>query len=140
MLKTLKDLFDSLLPPAAAGNAPTLAAAERFLVRADWKSGSENFCGDAYHVGTTHYSATLSGLIPGDVRETGPNARGYMFDGGHSFIGHQLFDWFGPPFAQNARNAARQLCSMAGSPLPIAAGTAGWITPGTMSVTVQRAS
>jgi nitrite reductase/ring-hydroxylating ferredoxin subunit len=76
-----------------------LAPPERFLVKADWKSGAENFCGDAYHVGTTHYSATLSGLIPGDVRETGPNARGYKFEGGHSFIGHALHDWFGPPFA-----------------------------------------
>lgn len=76
-----------------------LGPPERFIVRADWKSGAENFCGDAYHVGTAHYSATLSGLIPGDVRETGPNARGYKFENGHSFIGHALHDWFGPPFA-----------------------------------------
>ena len=77
----------------------TVAPPERFIVKADWKSGAENFCGDAYHVGTTHYSATLSGLIPGDVRETAPNAHGYMFENGHSFIGHGLYDWFGPPFA-----------------------------------------
>lgn len=76
-----------------------LGPPERFVVRADWKSGAENFCGDAYHVATTHYSATLSGLIPGDVRETGANAHGYLFENGHSFIGHGLFDWFGPPFA-----------------------------------------
>ena len=76
-----------------------LGPPERFTVRCDWKSGAENFSGDAYHVGTTHYSATLSGLIPGDVRETGPNAHGYVFENGHSFIGHALYDWFGPPFA-----------------------------------------
>jgi N,N-dimethyl phenylurea N-demethylase alpha subunit len=76
-----------------------LGPPERFTVRCDWKSGAENFSGDAYHVGTTHYSATLSGLIPGDVRETGPNAHGYVFENGHSFIGHGLYDWFGPPFA-----------------------------------------
>ncbi len=75
-----------------------LAAPERFIVRADWKSGAENFCGDAYHVGTAHYSATASKFIPGDVRETGPNARGYMFENGHGFIGHALRSWFGPPF------------------------------------------
>lgn len=76
-----------------------LGPPERFTVRCDWKSGAENFSGDAYHVGTTHYSATLSGLIPGDVRETGPNAHGYVFENGHSFIGHGLYDWFGPPFS-----------------------------------------
>lgn len=76
-----------------------LGPPERFTVRCDWKSGAENFSGDAYHVGTTHFSATLSGLIPGDVRETGPNAHGYVFENGHSFIGHALYDWFGPPFA-----------------------------------------
>lgn len=75
-----------------------LAPPERFLVKCDWKSGAENFSGDAYHVGTAHYSATASGFIPGDVRETGPNAHGYLFENGHSFIGHALYDWFGPPF------------------------------------------
>jgi phenylpropionate dioxygenase-like ring-hydroxylating dioxygenase large terminal subunit len=44
-----------------------LAPPERFLVKCDWKSGAENFSGDAYHVGTTHYSATATGFIPGDV-------------------------------------------------------------------------
>jgi len=75
-----------------------LAPPERFVVRADWKSGAENFSGDAYHVGTAHYSATLSNFIPGDVRETGPNAAGYLFENGHGFIGHRLPTWFGPPF------------------------------------------
>jgi N,N-dimethyl phenylurea N-demethylase alpha subunit len=81
-----------------ADGMKALAPPERFIVRADWKSGAENFCGDAYHVGTTHYSATASKFIPGDVRETGPNARGYRFENGHSFIGHRLREWFGPPF------------------------------------------
>jgi phenylpropionate dioxygenase-like ring-hydroxylating dioxygenase large terminal subunit len=75
-----------------------LAPPERFLVKCDWKSGAENFSGDAYHVGTAHYSATASGFIQGDVRETGPHAHGYLFENGHSFIGHALYDWFGPPF------------------------------------------
>lgn len=75
-----------------------LAPPERFIVKCDWKSGAENFCGDAYHVGTAHYSATASGFIPGDVRETGPHAHGYLFENGHSFIGHSLYEWFGPPF------------------------------------------
>ena len=75
-----------------------LGAPERILVKTDWKIGAENFGGDAYHVGTTHYSATLSKFIEGDLRETGPNAVTYKLDNGHSFIGHRLTEWFGPPF------------------------------------------
>ncbi len=75
-----------------------LAPPERFIVRADWKSGAENFAGDAYHVGTTHYSATATNYIPGDLRDTGPNACGYVMGNGHGFIGHRLESWFGPMF------------------------------------------
>ena len=75
-----------------------LAPPERFIIRADWKSGAENFSGDSYHVGTAHYSATLSGFAAGDLRNNGDKAHGFLFDNGHSFVGHSLPDWFGPEF------------------------------------------
>jgi phenylpropionate dioxygenase-like ring-hydroxylating dioxygenase large terminal subunit len=75
-----------------------LAPPERLVIRADWKSGAENFSGDTYHVATSHYSATLTGYFPGDVRENGAGAHGYLFDNGHSFVGHPLAEWFGPQF------------------------------------------
>ena len=75
-----------------------LAPPERFIIRADWKSGAENFSGDSYHVGTAHYSATLSGFAAGDLRNNGDKADGFLFDNGHSFVGHRLPTWFGPEF------------------------------------------
>jgi nitrite reductase/ring-hydroxylating ferredoxin subunit len=75
-----------------------LGVPERAIIRSDWKIGAENFAGDAYHVGTAHFSVSASGLIPSDIRETGPNALTYVHDGGHSFVGHHLSRWFGPPF------------------------------------------
>lgn len=69
---------------------------ERFTVRADWKSGAENFAGDAYHVSTGHLSAGLCDFIP-DVRQVSTIARGYDFGNGNSFIGHELSQW-GPDF------------------------------------------
>ena len=73
-----------------------IAAPERFRVKADWKSGAENFAGDAYHVSTAHLSAGLSEFIP-DVRQVSTIARGYDFDNGNSFIGHEISLW-GPDF------------------------------------------
>jgi N,N-dimethyl phenylurea N-demethylase alpha subunit len=73
-----------------------IAAPERFQVKADWKSGAENFCGDAYHVSTAHLAAELSDFIPG-VRQVSTIARGYEFENGISFIGHQITQW-GPQF------------------------------------------
>jgi N,N-dimethyl phenylurea N-demethylase alpha subunit len=75
-----------------------LAPPERFVVRADWKSGSENFAGDAWHVATAHYSITATKFIEGDIRETAPNTVGYLMGNGHCFLGHRLRRWFGPAF------------------------------------------
>lgn len=69
-----------------------LAPPERFTVRADWKSGSENFAGDAYHVSTGHVSVGMCDFIP-DIRGVAPIARGYDFGNGNSFIGHELSQW-----------------------------------------------
>ena len=75
-----------------------LGPPERVLVQTDWKIGAENFGGDAYHVGTTHYSTTLTNFVPSDMRQTANNAIIYCLENGHNFIGHRLADWFGPMF------------------------------------------
>lgn len=73
-----------------------IAPPERFTVRADWKSGAENFCGDAYHVSTAHVSAGLSEFIP-DVRQVSVIARGLDLGDANSFIAHEITQW-GPMF------------------------------------------
>jgi len=73
-----------------------IAPPERFTVKADWKSGAENFCGDAYHVSTAHVSAGLSEFIP-DVRQVSAIARGLDLGNANSFIAHELTQW-GPMF------------------------------------------
>jgi phenylpropionate dioxygenase-like ring-hydroxylating dioxygenase large terminal subunit len=73
-----------------------IAPPERFTVRADWKSGAENFCGDAYHVSTTHVSAGLSDFIP-DVRQVSVIARALDMGNANSFIAHEITQW-GPMF------------------------------------------
>lgn len=73
-----------------------IAPPERFIVKADWKSGAENFCGDAYHVSTAHVSAGLSDFIP-DVRQVAVIARGLDLGNANSFIAHEITQW-GPTF------------------------------------------
>lgn len=73
-----------------------VAPPERFVVRADWKSGAENFCGDAYHVSTAHVSAGLSDFIP-DVRQVSVIARALDTGEANSFIAHEITQW-GPMF------------------------------------------
>ena len=75
-----------------------LAEPERFIVKADWKSGAENFSGDAYHVSTAHLSAALAEFIPG-VNQVSTHASGYDFGNGNSFIGHALPKLIAPMFA-----------------------------------------
>ncbi|MNZ50126.1 Naphthalene 1,2-dioxygenase subunit alpha [compost metagenome] len=70
---------------------------ERFIVKADWKSGAENFSGDAYHVSTAHLSASLSEFIPG-VNQVSSVACAYDMGNGNSFIGHALPKLIGPEF------------------------------------------
>lgn len=69
-----------------------IAPPERFIVKADWKSGAENFCGDAYHVSTAHVSAGLSDFIP-DVRQVAVIARGLDLGNANSFIAHEITQW-----------------------------------------------
>lgn len=73
-----------------------VAPPERFIVKADWKSGAENFCGDAYHVSTAHVSAGLADFIP-DVREVSVIARALDCGEANSFIAHEITQW-GPMF------------------------------------------
>lgn len=56
---------------------------QRFVIDANWKSGSENFSGDDYHLGTLHRSVWEIGAFPVPFRE---NMMGYHIQAapGHS--------------------------------------------------------
>jgi nitrite reductase/ring-hydroxylating ferredoxin subunit len=60
-----------------------LAAPQRFIVDANWKSGADNFSGDDYHLGTLHRSVWEIGAFPVPFRE---NMMGYHIQAapGHS--------------------------------------------------------
>ena len=75
-----------------------LAPPERLVIKGDWKIGAEQFSGDSYHVSTTHYSTTASKFVEGDVREFIGKTRGFLFENGHSFLGHVLPEWLGPAY------------------------------------------
>jgi hypothetical protein len=89
-------MFDALFGLHPDG-MKVLKEPERFVVKADWKSGAENFSGDAYHVSTAHLSASLSQFIPG-VNQVSSLASGYDFGNGNSFIGHALPELIAPMF------------------------------------------
>lgn len=57
----------------------------RWIVPANWKSGAENFVGDAYHVQSAHRSLEDVGLVPDIV---GPSSSGFhvTLEGGHGLI------------------------------------------------------
>lgn len=80
------------------GGMRVLAPPQRSVIRADWKSGAENFAGDSYHVGTAHESAQIAARSGSNVRDTGDRSRGFLFGNGHSFVGHTLPDWFGEAY------------------------------------------
>lgn len=88
-------IFDAIFGLHPQG-MKVIAPPERFTVRADWKSGAENFCGDAYHVSTAHVSAGLSEFIP-DVRQVSVIARALDTGEANSFIAHEITQW-GPMF------------------------------------------
>jgi phenylpropionate dioxygenase-like ring-hydroxylating dioxygenase large terminal subunit len=69
----------------------------RWRVNANWKSGSENFLADAYHVPSLHRSAEEVGMFPGiESGGAGPQStnRHVYFDQGHGMI---VNDGFLPP-------------------------------------------
>lgn len=57
----------------------------RWIAPANWKSGAENFVGDAYHVQSAHRSLEDVGLVP-DI--DGPSTDGFhvAHEGGHGLI------------------------------------------------------
>jgi len=60
-----------------------LGPPQRFVIDANWKSGSDNFSGDDYHLGTLHRSVWEIGAFPVPFRE---NMMGYHIQAapGHS--------------------------------------------------------
>lgn len=72
-----------------------IAPPDRYHVRADWKTGAENFAGDIYHVSVAHNSVSLVDLAPSfaGLNDLGFN---YIFENGHGFLGHDFDKMFGP--------------------------------------------
>ncbi len=54
------------------GGAMAVAGVHRQVLNANWKFGADNFCGDTYHVATTHGSAISAG-VTGTYRRMGFN-------------------------------------------------------------------
>ncbi|GAA3841032.1 SRPBCC family protein [Streptomyces coacervatus] len=57
----------------------------RWIVPANWKSGAENFVGDAYHVQSAHSSLEDIGLLP-DLGESLSTQFHVALEGGHGLI------------------------------------------------------
>jgi nitrite reductase/ring-hydroxylating ferredoxin subunit len=63
----------------------TVGDPHRWIVPANWKSGAENFVGDAYHVQSAHRSLEEIGLVPELGQSLGKNFH-VALDGGHGLI------------------------------------------------------
>jgi phenylpropionate dioxygenase-like ring-hydroxylating dioxygenase large terminal subunit len=76
------------------GGMKVIGPPDRYRVRADWKTGAENFGGDIYHVGVAHASVQSIALAQGfDV--VNDFSTHYVLDNGHSFLGHDFDKMFG---------------------------------------------
>jgi len=64
----------------------------RWVLKANWKTAAENFCGDTYHIGFTHQSARLAGV---DTTQSYVRSRaaGWQVHAGN---GHGLVGWAQP--------------------------------------------
>jgi len=60
----------------------------RWRVAADWKSGAENFAGDAYHVPHLHRSVEEIGIVP-NIDSLVESPFHVMLEGGHNMIVHR---------------------------------------------------
>lgn len=76
------------------GGMRVMGVPERYQVRADWKSGAENFSGDCYHIDTLHFGAEQAGYIQG-LSQNNEVAHTLVLDGGHGFLCHDLKKAFG---------------------------------------------
>lgn len=74
-----------------------VAPPERYKIRGDWKTAAENFAGDVYHVGHAHWSTEEIGVSIG-LAGTCEGGRGYEFENGHGFIGHEWTSMIHPGF------------------------------------------
>ncbi len=87
-----------LITKLAPGGMRVAGPPERYIVHGDWKTASENFAGDVYHLPTLHYSIQEVELIQG-IQATCDISGTYEFDNGHTFIGHKWTDTIGPFFS-----------------------------------------
>ncbi len=93
--KPLKDYLGGMawLLDAFFGLAPqgmrVVGPPERYKVKANWKTGAENFSGDVYHINHLHASTVkvMGASFPLD--NSAPFSRTYEFEEGHNAIGHE---------------------------------------------------
>jgi phenylpropionate dioxygenase-like ring-hydroxylating dioxygenase large terminal subunit len=77
MMKVIMDLH----PDSMSVMGPP----DRYRIRANWKSASENFAGDTYHVGIAHRSVEKINL--GRFELANQVTTNHILDNGHCFIG-----------------------------------------------------
>lgn len=77
------------------GGLRVMGVPERTQVRGDWKSGAENFAGDAYHIDTLHFGNEQANYVQG-LRQNNDFGNSLVLDGGHAFLCHSFVDMFGP--------------------------------------------
>ncbi|MGK5078751.1 aromatic ring-hydroxylating oxygenase subunit alpha [Janthinobacterium sp. HLX7-2] len=77
------------------GGMRVVGVPERTQVRADWKSGAENFAGDAYHIDTLHFGNEQADYVEG-LRQNNDFANALVLDGGHGFLCHSFVEMLGP--------------------------------------------
>ncbi len=86
MLQLLMDLHPD--------GARVMGPPDRYRVRADWKSGAENFSGDIYHIAVAHSSISDVGYIPG-VDTLYRTSTHYAMGNGHNFLGQAYGEMLG---------------------------------------------
>lgn len=62
--------------------------AQRWVVPGNWKSGADNFVGDAFHVQSLHRSAEDIGVFP-NISSTTDTVHLVAVDGGHGILAHE---------------------------------------------------
>jgi nitrite reductase/ring-hydroxylating ferredoxin subunit len=68
---------------------------ERYKLKCDWKTGAENFAGDAYHVGTLHWSNEQVGVVQG-LKSNVEVTRLYDYGYGHASVNMPFTELVGP--------------------------------------------
>lgn len=86
-------MLDAIMGMHPAG-MECLNAPDRWIIKADWKNGAENFVGDNYHLPTAHASLAAAKIMDG-TNEWVHYCVQYNFGQGHGFAGGRLPELYG---------------------------------------------